>query len=152
MVYRDTETHALLIAAFSGRVFGIDRMTGARRWEFEGREAGGTLSETVAGASGRAMAPIVRVLVFGGRVYAFFGNELCCLEYANGKLIWRVPTIGLARGAALLHDEERLFIAGHGALACFNRDGDLLWRDEFHGKGHGKMALALPGFAAQADV
>lgn len=136
-MYRNVPAVPILVVAFGGRVFGVEPGTGRHLWEHE------------SGSTGEHHP--VRVVVLGERVYALVDSELHVLDYATGHLLSRTK-VPHATGATFVHLEGRLYAAGNGAVACFGLDGSLLWADEFPGKGHGVVALAVPGYAVQGDL
>lgn len=136
-MYRNAPSVPILIVAFGGRVFGVDPGSGRRFWEYEFESTGQGIP--------------VRILVLGERVYAVASMELHVLEYATGRLLSKTK-VPHATGSTFVHMDGRLYTAGNGAVACFGLDGGLLWADEFVGKGHGAVALAVPGYAVQGDL
>src|SRR5690242_540530 len=73
-VYRETGPASLLVAAFSGNVFGLDPATGRVRWEQELDTAGNPSA----------------LVITESFVYVATYSTLACLEYRTGKVVWSV--------------------------------------------------------------
>ncbi|MCK6550509.1 PQQ-like beta-propeller repeat protein [Myxococcota bacterium] len=123
-----------LVAAWSGRVFGVDRATGEVLWEHELDTAGNATA----------------LIVTDTHVFAATFRELAALRYPTGELLWTISTTAIGR-ATLLLDGDHLFVAKSGELECVSTAGRWLWHERFAGKGAGYAALGVPGNVAQAD-
>ncbi len=129
------EDRSVLVTAFGGKIFGIDRATGAPRWSHQ-LDGQGELE----------------LLVDGGMVIAVSHTRLTFLRYDNGQVVKQVPLLGTyASRPIMMVDGGQIFIARNGELACYTLAGDPVWIQPFTGHGFGNMALALPGNARQAD-
>jgi outer membrane protein assembly factor BamB len=124
----------LLVAAFSGKIFGMHPRTGERIWRYD---IGGL--------------PIVRTLVLDERVYAL-GGALVCLEYMTGQVIWRTELSGTFTGGTLVVGSGIVAVADAGEVGAYDAEsGRQLWTEGFRGEGAGGVSLALPGCSAQID-
>jgi outer membrane protein assembly factor BamB len=134
MTYREGEPAPVIIAAFGGRVLGLDPGTGEVRWE--------QLIET----TGYACS----LLVTNSTIYTCGVKKLVCLDYPTGAVRW---TADMPRGrGTLLLEGGRLFVAtSSGEIDCFSLDGQRLWHNPLKGKGNGAVALGTPGNVMQAD-
>ncbi|MBL8917102.1 MAG: PQQ-binding-like beta-propeller repeat protein [Archangium sp.] len=132
------QANELIITAFAGKVFAIDRATGAQKWRVE-------FSEWSGGA--------VELVVTEQRVIAVTGGWLGIIERTTGKVLKKVERKekGAQGRPVLLVDGDRLIIGGAGAVACWTLDGDFLWDQYFAGEGTGAVALGVPGNVRQAD-
>lgn len=131
------EDRSVLVVAFAGQVFGLEPRTGSIVWEH---------------ALNRHRWGEVEVLVQGGRVFATDGRELHCLDYRTGSPIGRVVIPDRYKGRpSMVIEGDRIFVASQGEVTCFSVAGDLLWAQEFSGKGMGAVALGFPGNLRQAD-
>jgi hypothetical protein len=136
-MYRNSaeEDRSILVAAFSGKVFGIDRATGQVRWKFTGLTHG-----------------VIELAVGLGVVVACGIKELVFIELASGRSLRRVDLVGEYAGRPImLIDGPHIFVARGGEVGCYTTVGDCLWSQPFTGEGLGHMSLALPGNARQAD-
>ena len=133
-MYRNSGPVAPLVAAFSGRVFGLDPATGRVLWEKTLDMAGNPSA----------------LVVTESFVYVATFSTLTCLRYTRGELVWTVDT-HVAGRATLLLDDERLLVGKRGVVECFSLSGERLWRNDFKGKGQGAVALGYPGAVMQAD-
>jgi outer membrane protein assembly factor BamB len=129
--YRTPPPEPLVYTAFNGHVFALRRDTGDRVWHRE------------------VIGKRLRIAVDDGRVFVL-GDALACLDAATGKSIWvsdeRPP------GDTLLVHGDHVFVGGGGEITAVSAiDGARLWGDDFKGKGYGNVAIAVEGFAAQAD-
>jgi outer membrane protein assembly factor BamB len=126
----------ILVAAFNGRVFGIDRGSGTIRWEVE--------------LSGGAH---VELAIDQGTVIAASHTELAFVDHATGRVLKRVEIAGdwPNRPTMLVHGSH-VYVARGGELICYSREGEMLWLQPFKGKGVGSVALALSGFVRQSDA
>jgi outer membrane protein assembly factor BamB len=129
------EDRSVLVTAFSGKLFGIDRATGQPRW-FHQLEAVGA----------------VELLVDGGMVIAASLTKLTFLRYDNGQVVKQIALLGeYASRPIMMVDGGQIFVARNGELAAYTLAGDPIWVQPFTGQGFGRIALALPGAARQAD-
>jgi outer membrane protein assembly factor BamB len=133
--YRESGPVSILVAAFNGRLFGVEPSTGRLLWEH--------------GLDGAVIA--TSLVVTHNAIYAATGTKLSCVRYPAGDLAWSVRTHAQGRGTLLL-DGERLFLAKAGEIECFSLTGVSLWHNEFKGKGASDVALGVPGNVAQADA
>jgi outer membrane protein assembly factor BamB len=136
-MYRDSseEDRSILVAAFNGKVFGIDRATGQVRWKFTGLTHG-----------------VIELAVGLGVVVACGMQELAFIEMASGRSLRMVHLVGeYASRPIMLIDGPHIFVARGGEIGCYTTGGDWLWSQPFTGEGLGRMSLALPGNARQAD-
>ncbi|MBK7585135.1 MAG: PQQ-binding-like beta-propeller repeat protein [Myxococcales bacterium] len=136
-MYRQSadEDRSILVSAFNGKVFGIERSTGQIRWKFPGRIGGE-----------------VELAVGAGVVVACASKQLAFLEYATGRPLRIVDLVGeFPTRAIMLIDGSQIFVARAGEITCYTTSGDLLWSQPLIGEGIGHVSLALPGNARQAD-
>jgi len=135
-MYRSSaaEDRSLLIVAFSGQVFALDRATGARRWE-----------QKVGSAS------TVELHVEGGVVIAATSSCLAFLDYLTG-VPHRLVDLRPAGRPTLLVDGGHLYLGASGEVTCFTLRGDQVWSDGFSGRGLGAVALGVPGSVRQGDA
>lgn len=124
----------LLVAAFSGRVFGIDPASGEIQWEHELESAGNAAS----------------VVINEQAIFAATFSNLSMIRYPTGELVWSVSTSVRGR-ATLLLEGGLLLVAKGGEIEAFGLDGNPVWRNRFKGKGTGNAVLGVPGNVAQAD-
>jgi outer membrane protein assembly factor BamB len=131
-----SQDRSLLIAAFLGKVFAVDRSTGQIRWR------------TALGSN-----EVVELAIGEGLVVALTASRLAFLTYATGQIVRFVERQDEAIGgrATLLIDAGQLIVAGAGAVACYSLQGDLRWTQPFKGEGHGDVAIGFPGNVRQAD-
>jgi outer membrane protein assembly factor BamB len=131
-----TENRSILVTAFSGKIFGLDRVSGAQRWAFEFD----------------AHAGEVELAIESGVVVACNFNKLAFIDYATGAVLRIVNLVGeYPRRPTMLVDQGQILIARNGEVACYALSGDALWLQPFTGKGFGTIALGLPGNIRQAD-
>jgi len=133
--YRAPPVRGPLVVSFNGRIFGLDRDTGAIRWERE-LEPG---------------AQAIRFQVVEDRIYTATSVHALCLDYQSGEEIWSVARRHYGTGMILVQG-DRMFVATNGEVECISTDGELVWDNGFSGKGYGAIALGLPGVAVQEDV
>lgn len=126
---------SLLISAFSGQVFALDRATGAIRWE-------ANLGDYSA----------VEIFLAEGVVVVATLKHLAFFDYLTGSLHRTVELPSHAGRSTMLVDGEHIYVGGSGAVACYTLRGDHVWSQPFKGKGHGDVALGLPGNVRQADA
>jgi len=125
----------VLIAAFNGRVFGLDAETGTTLWEHDIPSSGN-------GA--------IALQVTATAVYAAVSGTLKAFRYPTGEELWTASAPGVY-GATLLVEGDRVVVAtAEGEIACFTTTGERLWNNGFKGKGQGVVALATPNGAVQA--
>lgn len=125
----------ILVTAFRGRVFGINRTNGAIVWA---HETGGQ-SE-------------IEIAIIDSTVIAVESRSLTFLDYATGRVYKQVALAGeYPWRPVMLIDKGHIYIARSGELTCYSASGDTLWHQPFTGQGFGELALALPGQARQAD-
>lgn len=127
----------LLITAFAGKVFALERANGAVRWH------------QVIGE-----APFVIDLHIGATVVlAVTGSLLVFIDYASGTILRKVEQVGEHRAERpqVLIDGEHLFVARNGEVVCYTAGGDHVWTQPFRGQGFGNIALGFPNNVRQAD-
>lgn len=129
------EDRSILVSAFSGKVFGLDRVTGQQRWSVNLQDAGE-----------------VELAVRDGMVVACTWRVLSFIRYDNGHLVKRVALIGEhPRRPIMMIDGGQIFIARNGEVACYTLAGDPVWAQPFTGMGVGSVSLGFPGAVRQAD-
>jgi outer membrane protein assembly factor BamB len=132
------QDRTVLVVAFRGWVFGLERATGQVRWE--------TLLEDL------SCEAETEIWIGDDVVIAASVNRLSFIAYATGQLYASVPLAGSYLGRpTMLVDEGHVYIGGSGQLACYTMGGQLAWLEPFKGKGGGSVALGLPGNTRQAD-
>lgn len=125
----------VLLSAFGGKLFGLDRMTGHSRWAVE-LEGG---SE-------------VELAVEGDTVIACTWRRLTFIRYSDGQVLKQITLAGeYPYRPVMLVDDGQIFVARNGEVSCYTLQGDLIWLQPFKGLGLGAVALALPGNVRQAD-
>jgi outer membrane protein assembly factor BamB len=130
--YRSDASAEPVLAAFNGKIFALDAVSGRRLWSWDS-----------------GVSAVVRLGFDGaGRVYALVRKQLVCLELASGSVQW---TVEADIGDTLLVAGGLILVGGLGEVACFSRDGNRVWNDELKGHGIGDVALAHKGLVAQAD-
>ena len=126
---------SVLVVSFASKVFGLDRWTGAPRWEVD-----------LAGY-GEADLHIVAEVVI-----AVTSSHVVFLDYRSGGVHAKVSLgVNYERRPTSIVDEGHLYVGANGELVCFTLQGQRVWHQPFTGKGMGSMALALPGNVRQAD-
>ncbi len=124
------------MAAFGGKVFGVDRATGAVRW--------GAVIEDYGGE--------VELAIESGVVVACTRKKLTFLRYATGEVLRQVELLGdYPRRPTMLLDQGQILVGRNGELACYSLAGDPVWQQPFQRQGLGSMAIGLPGQVRQAD-
>jgi outer membrane protein assembly factor BamB len=137
MVYRELEDRSILLVGINGRVIGLDRETGAVRWD-NGLEGGGI---------GKVFLHII-----GDRVLASaHGGGLFCLRYATGETLWTKTTSSQGLSTIIV-DRDVIFVGKGGEVDAFTLDGELLWSQPLKGRGMIGVSLALPGNVQQSDA
>lgn len=118
-------------------MFGVDRSTGAVRWE---------LGDDV------VPSVVLEIAIEGNVVIVASHARLAFLDYATGR-IHAVVEIGgdYPRRPTMLVDQGQVIIARDGEVTCFTTRGERLWCQPFKGKGLGATAIGLPGNIRQAD-
>jgi outer membrane protein assembly factor BamB len=142
MYRQPNESSPLLITAFHGRVFGIDRQSGEIIWKVKM----GTAVD---------MGEAVELAVDDDVVVACTRNGLAFIDYQTGtvhKLIQRDDVASGARRPTMIIDGNRIFVTGFGALACYTVKGDLVWEQRFKSEGFGDLAIGFPHKVRQADM
>jgi outer membrane protein assembly factor BamB len=130
------EDRSILVAAFNGKVFGLDRASGVPRWAVNVEEHGGE----------------VELAVDADVVVACTHTRLTFIRYATGEILRLVELVGEYPSRPLmLIDGGQILIARHGEVSCYALSGDALWLQPFTGHGFGSVALGLPGQVRQAD-
>jgi hypothetical protein len=128
----------LIITAFGGKIFGVERATGAQRWRVQ-------LSEYTTAA--------VELFITDERVVALSGAWLGIIERRTGRLLRKVERKDGAVGSrpVVLVEGAHLFVGGLGALACYTLEGDFVWEQPFKGEGTAEVSIGVPGNVRQAD-
>lgn len=139
-MYREPATtpRDILVSAFSGKLFGLERRTGKIRWEL-----------TLAHSQG-----VVDLHIGDTVILAVTTRMLAFIDYATGKLLREVQQTSdnlSIRPTALL-DGEHIHVARDGEVSCYTLSGDHVWTQPFAGKGYGAVALGFPGNVRQTDV
>lgn len=133
-MYRQPEPSVpLLIISFGGNVLATERRTGRVVWQWKYDEHW----------PARLLFPV-------GRVLLAYSDELVCLSYAKGELLWRskVPTGTMS----IVADGDEIFFGSLGEVGCVDANtGAVLWHHPFKGMGQGAVALGVPGNVAQID-
>lgn len=125
-----------MVAAFGGKVFGVDRATGAVRWRVVVEEYGAE----------------VEIAIEAGVVVACSSSMLTFVRYATGQVLRQVKLVGeYPRRPIMLVDQGQVLVARNGEVACYSLTGDPLWQQPFDRQGLGSVALGLPGLVRQAD-
>ncbi|WP_438010758.1 PQQ-binding-like beta-propeller repeat protein [Sorangium sp. So ce321] len=135
--YRTTAAAPVLVAAFLGRIFGVDPVTGRVLWEHKQDGAAGNSSTSL--------------LVTPAAIYSATFSSVACLRYPTGELLWQSQTAQVHGRATLLLEGDRLFVAKGGEIQCFSLTGQSLWYNRFKGKGIGAVAMGVPDNTAQSD-
>ncbi len=134
-----TPDRSLLIVAFGGKVFAVDRFTGEQRWKTK-------LDDWDASVVELAIGPEVLIAVSSKR--------LAILRYASGELVKSVDRSqherGIGRTVALI-DGNFLYLGRYGSAACYTLAGEFVWEQYFSGEGQCEAALGFPGNVRQAD-
>jgi outer membrane protein assembly factor BamB len=139
--YRDNaaplpEDRSILVVAQNGRVYGVDRVTGAVRWENN--------------LDGGGYGEVFLCVGYGVVVVSAFGSKLFCLAYLTGTTRWEQRTSASGR-AAIVIEPDQIVCAKGGYIDCFAPDGQKLWEQPLSGAGTGRGALGYPANVAQAD-
>lgn len=139
-MYREDASpdRSLLVAAFRGKVFAVDRTTGEQRWKVE-------LSSWSASA--------VELAIGGDMVLAVSVTQIAFIEYRTGKVVKNVERKerGIGGRPVVVIDGGQLFVGGDGSVACYTLNGEFVWEQYFSGEGTGELALGVPGNVRQAD-
>lgn len=127
----------LLITAFGGKMFALERANGAVRWHLV-LENNAFVIDLHIGAT-VVLAVTISLLVF--------------IDYATGSVHRKVKQAGEYRAARpqVLIDGQHLFVARNGEVVCYTLGGDHVWTQPFTGQGYGEVALGFPGNVRQAD-
>ncbi|MDB4933209.1 MAG: hypothetical protein JWP87_181 [Labilithrix sp.] len=134
MAYRDLVPSSVLVAGIGPHLVGAAADTGKLLWK---ATIGSTKDKDV-----------LRIALDEENVIAARGNELWCLHQRSGKIEWKVQSpIG---ATTVLTDGGRIYVAYGGEVACFNREGQLLWHELLHGA-EGAVTLAAGGVVVHAD-
>lgn len=145
-MYREGESAApILVVACKGRVHGIDRETGEKRWEVV------VTTEVDRYYGGLA----VELLVTSDRVYAasWKSDDIVCIAYPGGEEIGRAK-IGLEGSGrpTMLIDGDQLFVARDGQVASLTLAGARRWVQTLAGIDREvPTALGFPGNVRQGD-
>lgn len=137
-MYRDNAgtDRSLLVAAFGGQVYGIERSSGDTRWEFEIDDGGH-----------------VEIYVEGGIVIAATQSRIVFLRYDTGEEIRGGDLPGDPQGRpTMIVDDENVYVARDGEIVCYGLGGKAKWRRAFSGRQTSSVALGFPGFTRQSDA
>ncbi len=137
MTYRDSAApdRSLLVIGLNGRIIGMDRNTGAHRFEYQLDGIGE-----------------VELVVQDERIFAASGRKLYCFEYPTGVMLGTAELPSKFGGRhTMVIDNGFVYLATRGAVACFDENGRLLWSDPLPGRGAGSVALGFPNNVRQAD-
>jgi len=137
-MYRQSsaEDRSILVTAFSGKIFGLDRSSGRIVWSAELESYGGE----------------VEIVIDSGVIIACTRQRLALFEYPSGRAIAYVALAGEYAGRpTMVVDQGQIFVARNGEIACYTMHGQALWLQPFEGMGFGSIALGLPGNVRQAD-
>jgi len=128
------QSSPLVVASFNGNIVAVQRRTGQVVWQWKHESLGAT-----------------RLLMPPGRVVSASGDEIVCLAYATGALLWRTR-VPLFTDTVLLDGDELIF-GEAGKVGCLDvNTGALLWHHPFDGMGQGRVALGVPGNVTQSDA
>jgi outer membrane protein assembly factor BamB len=126
---------SILVVGLNGRVFGLDRATGAIRWRVQ---LPGVRSE------------VALAVDYGVVIASSHGGGLHCLDYLTGAVRWSEVTRDTGR-ATILIEPDQIVCIKDGYIDCFSPDGERLWQQPLKGEGIGRAALGYPGNVVQAD-
>lgn len=133
MSYRAPPT-ALVFATFGLAVHALDAASGAVVW---------SNNQCHKAAGGAIIHRRDRVFIAGR-------GEAHALDAHTGRVLWSRELKVMGR-CGLILDDDRLYIGGHGVVACVHVDGALLWQNEFKGLGLGNLAFAVGDQFARDD-
>lgn len=144
MTYRDNATgpepdRSILVVGLNECVIGLDRLTGAIRWEHK-----------IGSGSSLIRGEVSLSINYGVVVASGYWNEVVCLDYLTGALRWSVATRQTGRATILLEPDQVVCIKD-GYVDCYSPTGQHLWQQPLTGRGVGRGALGYPGNVAQAD-
>ena len=137
-MYRDNAAtdRSILVLAFGGQVYGIDRTSGDTRWEVAIDDGGH-----------------VEIYVEGHIVIAATHSRIVFLEYATGEEIRGGDLPGLTQGRpTMIVDEENVYVARDGEVVCYGLGGKAKWRRTFSNAIASSVALGFPGIMRQSDA
>lgn len=128
---------SILVTAFSGQLFGIDRASGEIRWAVGANTFG---------------YGVLEIAFEGGVVIVASRTQLGFVDYLTGQVHAVVDIEGdHPRRPTMIVDNGQVLIARDGEVTCFTTRGDRVWYQPFKGKGIGVTAIGLPGNVRQAD-
>lgn len=129
--------HPLLVVAFNGKVFGLERATGTVTWRVEVEPNG----------------EVVELLIDDTTVIACTKSYLAFIDYASGELrnLLKRRDEGVGQRPVMIFDNDCLFVASSGFACSYSLDGQLLWDQKFTGERFGETALGFPFDVRQAD-
>lgn len=114
----------LLLVTASGKLIAMDVRTGRVRWWNQ-----------LAHAHQRIFA----VVVYGTLVFALTESQhLFCIEFADGRTRWAVPTTSTSE-AGILVEDDMVFVVHGERVDCYNTYGWRLWSQELPGVGSGAL-------------
>jgi outer membrane protein assembly factor BamB len=137
-MYRENaaEDRSIIITAFSGKIFGLERASGKIVWSAELESYGGE----------------VDIFIESGVVVACTRSRLALLDYKTGRSLAYVALVGEYAGRpTMIVDQGQIIIARSGEIACYALNGQALWLQPFQGMGFGSVSVGLPGNIRQAD-
>lgn len=127
---------SILVIGIKGTVLGLDRATGAIRWEN--------------GLPGGGFGDVFLAMRYGCVVASAREAKVFCLDYLTGATRWESPTGGIGR-ATIIVEPELILVGKGGYVDAFDHDGKRLWSQDLPGKGVGGVALGCWGNVAQSD-
>lgn len=128
---------SILVIAFAGKLFGIERASGATLWKVE--------------IDGSYSSSVVEIEMGDEIVIACTSNRLAFVEYRTGKVLKNVERKETAGRTTIMIDGDQMFLSSPGLTSCYTLQGDLVWHQGFKGEGYGEIAMGLPGHVRQAD-
>jgi len=132
----EAEDRSILVTAFGGKIFGLERSSGKVVWSAELQTSGGE----------------VEIVIEAGVVVACTYQRLALFDYRTGRALAYVALVGEYAGRpTMVVDQGQVFIARNGEIACYTMAGQPVWLQPFKGMGLGSVALGLPGNVRQAD-
>lgn len=141
MSYRNETDESIVVVGMGGRLLGLDRDTGAIRWE-NGLEGGG---------HGKVFIAIVALPKGQHVLAASKGRRLFCVRYDDGETVWATPTRAGGKPTILV-EHDRIFVSQGGHVTAFAYDGTELWTQPLRGRGIEVAALGVPGKVVQGDA
>jgi len=114
----------LLLSSASGKLIALDVRTGRVRWWNQ---------------LGHQHQQIFAVVVYGSMVFALAESQhLFCIEFADGRTRWAVPTTSTS-AAGMLVEDDMVFVVNGDRVDCYNTYGWRLWSQDLPGVGAGAL-------------